>query len=101
MQIALQLNTVYTFKLNSGEELIAKVTQAGDTFIGIEEPVSIAPTQQGMQMIPSIFTADPKGIFRLNTNSIALYAETDDSIRMKYIEATTGIKVPEKKLILG
>jgi hypothetical protein len=101
MQIALTPNTVYTFKLNSGEELIAKVTQAGGDFIVIEEPVSIAPTQQGMQMIPSVFTADPKGEFKLNTTSIALYAQTDDSVRMKYLEATTGIKVPDKKIVLG
>jgi len=101
MQIALKPNTVYTFKLNSGEELIAKVTQAGGDFIEIEEPVSIAPTQQGMQMIPSVFTADPKGIFRLNTTSVAIYAETDDSVRMKYLEATTGIKVPDKKILVG
>ena len=101
MQIAIEPNTVYTFKLNSGEELIAKVIQAGGDFIIIEEPVSIAPTQQGMQMIPSVFTANPKGDFKLNTSSIALYAETDDSVRMKYLEATTGIKVPEKKIVLG
>jgi hypothetical protein len=101
MQIAIQPNTVYTFKLNSGEELTAKVIQAGGEFIQIEEPVSIAPTQQGMQMIPSVFTANPKGEFKLNTTSIALYAETDDSVRMKYLEATTGIKIPDKKIVLG
>jgi hypothetical protein len=101
MQIILTQNKVYTFKLTSGEELIAKVVQSGLDFIQIEEPVSIAPTQQGMQMIPSVFTAEPKGEFRLNTNSITLYAETEDSIKMKYIEATTGIKIPDKKLILG
>jgi hypothetical protein len=101
MQIALTPNTVYTFKLNSGEELIAKVTQSGGDFIELEEPVSIAPTQQGMQMIPSIFTANPKGIFRLNTSNIAIYAETDDTVKMKYLEATTGIKVPDKKILVG
>jgi hypothetical protein len=101
MQIVLKQNHVYTFKLNSGEELIAKVIQAGGEFIQIEEPVSIAPSQQGMQMIPSIFTADPKGEFRLNSNSIVMYAETDDNIKDKYLEATTGIKVPSKKIVLG
>jgi hypothetical protein len=101
MQIALEPNKVFTFKLNSGEELIAKVIQAGGDFIVIEEPVSIAPTQQGMQMIPSVFTANPKAEFKLNTSSIAIYAETDDSVRMKYLEATTGIKVPDKKIVLG
>ena len=99
MQI--ETNQVYTLKLVSGEELIAKVVDHSGQYITIEEPVSIAPTQQGMQMIPSIFTADPKGIFRLNTNNVTIYAETEDSIKVKYIEATTGIKVPEKKLILG
>lgn len=101
MQIALQPNQVYTFKLNSGEELIAKVIQSGGDWIILEEPVSIAPSQQGMQMIPSVFTADPKEEFKLNTNSIAIHATTDDSIKMKYLEATTGIKVPEKKIVLG
>jgi hypothetical protein len=101
MQIALKSNEVYTFKLNSGEELIAKVTQSGGDFIIISEPVSIAPGQQGLQMIPSVFTADPKEEFKLNTNSIAIIAQTDDSIKVKYIEATTGIQVPDKKLILG
>ena len=101
MQIAIEPNTVYTFKLNSGEELIAKVIQAGGEFIQIEEPVSIAPTQQGMQMIPSVFTANPKAEFKLNTSSVAIYAETDDTVRMKYLEATTGIKVPDKKIVLG
>ena len=101
MQISITPNTVYTLKLNSGEELIAKVTQTGGEFITIEEPVSIAPTQQGMQMIQSVFTANPKGAFKLNTTSIALYAETDDSVKDKYLEATTGIKVPSKKIVLG
>jgi hypothetical protein len=101
MQIALETNQVYTFKLNSGEELIANVKQSGGDWIILEEPVSIAPTQQGMQMIPSVFTADPKEEFKLNTNSVAILGITDDSVKMKYLEATTGIKVPDKKIVLG
>jgi hypothetical protein len=103
MIIDIKLDQVYTFKLNSGEEVIAKVT-ATPTHLGyieVEEPVSIAPGPQGMGLIPSMFTADPKEKVTLNTNSISFMAITDDSIKMKYIEATTGIKIPEKKLILG
>ena len=101
MQLALQTGSVYTFKLNSGEEMVAKVKQSSDDWIIVEEPVSIAPGPQGMGLVPSMFTADPAEEIKLNTNSISLFALTDDSVRMKYIEATTGIKVPEKKLILG
>jgi hypothetical protein len=101
MQIALEPNQVYTFKMNSGEEMVAKVKMSGSDWITLEEPVSIAPGPQGMGLVPSLFTADPKEEIQLNTNSVSLVSKTDDSVKMKYLEATTGIKVPEKKLILG
>lgn len=101
MQIALESGKVYTFKLNSGEEMIAKVDQAGGDWIIVSEPVSVAPGPQGLGLVPSMFTADVQQEIRLNTASIALCARTDDSVCMKYLEATTGIKVPDKKLILG
>ena len=101
MQIALTPNEVYTFKLNSGEELIAKVLADDADSITIEEPVSVAPGPQGMGLMPSMFTADPKAETRLNKSSVTIYALTDDSVKMKYIEATTGIRVPEKKILVG
>jgi len=99
--VNIKLNEVYTLKLNSGEELIAKVKGIEDNELVVAEPVSIAPGPQGMGLVPSMFTADPKGEYRLNTNSISIYAVTDASVKNKYVEATTGIKLPEKKLVLG
>ena len=100
-QLALETNQVYTFKMNSGEEMVAKVKHSGGDWLVLEEPVSIAPGPQGMGLVPSLFTADPKEEIRLNTNSVSLVSRTDDSVKMKYLEATTGIKVPDKKIIMG
>ena len=97
----LTLNETYTFKLNSGEELVAKVIAADGQFITLSDPVSIIPSQRGVGLQPSMFTADPDASVRLNTYSVTLFALTEDSVKMKYIEAVTGIKIPEKKLILG
>jgi len=72
-----------------------------NNFISITDPVSIAPAQGGMQMIPSMFTSEPGCSVTLNTTNVVMFSETEDSIKMKYIEATTGIKVPDKKIILG
>jgi len=94
-------NEVYTIKLNSGEELVTKVVETSAHEITIFDPLSVAPGPQGVGLIPSLFTADPKGETKLNTNSIAIYALADSTIKSKYIEATTGIVVPDKKLILG
>lgn len=101
MKLNVTTGTVYTFKLNSGEELIAKVVADSDHYVEIEHPVSVAPGPQGMGLVPSLFTADPDKNPRLNNHSVSIYSPTEDGVRMKYLEATTGIKVPEKKLILG
>jgi len=97
----IEAGQTYSFKLNSGEELIAKVIEVTDTYFLITTPVSVAPGPQGMGLIPSLFTNDQRGNVRLNTNSISLVADTEEAVKMKYIEATTGISVPSKKMILG
>jgi hypothetical protein len=97
----LEINEVYSFKLNSGEELVAKVVNIIDKTVEISEPVSIAPSQKGITMVPSLFTTDMNGVFRLNINSVAIVADTNEQVKVKYIEATTGITVPEKQIILG
>jgi hypothetical protein len=93
--------SIYTFKLNSGEELVAKWKHVASDHYEIEHPVSIAPGPQGMGLVPSMFTADLSKSIQLNINSVALVAETDGAVAAKYIEATTGISVPDKKIIMG
>lgn len=94
-------NQVVTFKMNSGEEIIAKVVGEEGIFLIIEEPVAIGQGPKGIGLVPALFTAEPGKKVRLNTNNINFIADTDEPVRMKYLEATTGIQVPEKKLILG
>jgi small nuclear ribonucleoprotein (snRNP)-like protein len=95
------IGKVVTFKLNSGEELITKVKEVDGDMLIITDPVSVAPGPQGMGLVPSMFTSDPKAEVRLNTNSISIFSITDESVKVKYIQATTGIVMPEKKILVG
>ena len=100
--MSLEVGKVYTFKFNSGEELIAKVhSEVTGHYINVTDPVSVAPGPQGMGLVPSLFTADPDQSVTININSIAMYVQTDDNVRAKYTQATTGIQVPDKKIIMG
>lgn len=100
--MTIEVGKVYTFKFNSGEEMIAKVIEEiSVNFISVSDPLSVAPNGQGVGLIPSLFTADPGQAVTINTSSIAMYCEAEDGVKMKYLEATTGIKVPDKKIILG
>ena len=97
-----KIDEIYTFKLNSGEELVAKVKGVSETYLTITEPVSIGPSPQGgLGLVPSMFTYNNRENVRLNTSSLALVAETDENVKTKYIEATTGLQVPGKKVLLG
>jgi len=97
----IKVGEVYTFKLTSGEEVVAKVTAIEDSNVLLHDPVSVAPGPQGLGLMQSLFTADPKDPARLNINNVTIFALTDSSVKAKYIEATTGLVVPDKKIIMG
>jgi hypothetical protein len=99
--MTIKVGETYTFKLTSGEEVLGKVLEVQDHYISLKDPVSVAPGPQGLGLMQSMFTADPKDPARLNINNVTIYALTDESVKAKYIEATSGIIVPDKKLILG
>ena len=59
--MTLEVGKVYTFKLNSGEELIAKYScEVTGNYIAVTDPVSVAPGPQGMGLVqvclPQILT---------------------------------------------
>ena len=100
--MTLEVGKIYTLKFNSGEEVVAKIhSEVTGNYINISDPVSVAPGPQGMGLMPSLFTANPDKSVTINTNSISMYCETDEAVQSKYIQATTGITIPEKKVILG
>jgi len=99
----METGKIYTFKLGSGEEMIAKVTKfdVNTNTLFVEDPVSVAPGPKGLGLVPSMFTADSGSAVKLNMNCVSIWCLTDDSVRLKYIEAVTGIKVPEKRILVG
>jgi hypothetical protein len=97
----LQVDGIYTFVVIGGIEMIAKVVTVNNDNIIVADPVTVMPSQGGVGLMPSLFTGKMHSNYRLNNNSISIIGETDESVKAKYIEATTGLKVPDKKVILG
>lgn len=93
---------IYTFKLLSGEEIVARI-HAGNEDHGfeIEHPVLCALTPQGLQMMPGLFSSDQDKIVLLNKSSWAMIAETREDIRNSWIQATTGIAPVSRQIITG
>jgi membrane protease subunit (stomatin/prohibitin family) len=97
----IKINEVYTFKITSGEEVVAKVANVTDKYIELSDPLSVAPGPQGMGLMQTVFTGEPGSPIQLNINTVTMYTVTEENIKVKYIETTTGLKVPSKKIVLG
>jgi hypothetical protein len=97
----LETNNIYTFKLNTGEELIARTVEIGPDHMIIEHPILTVISQQGLQMMPGLFSADLGQNVRLNNASWAMIAETRQDVRDSWIQATTGIAPIRKQIITG
>jgi small nuclear ribonucleoprotein (snRNP)-like protein len=94
-------NEIIILKLTSGEELIAKVINDELMQLTVKNPISVATTTQGIGLIPCLFTANEELDVIINKNNIIMYASPREEIKNKYIEMTSGITVPNKKIILG
>ena len=97
----LETNNIYTFKLNTGEELIARVVEIAPDHMIIEHPILTVISQQGLQMMPGLFSADLGQNVRLNNARWAMIAETRQDVRDSWIQATTGIAPIRKQIITG
>jgi hypothetical protein len=97
-----ELNQVYTFKLTNADEIVAKVVEiAEDTYV-LAQPLSAVPTEKGIQLIFTIFTANPKENITINKTAIAMICTTAEQVSDHYLEATTGIKpVRNNKILMG
>lgn len=94
-------NEIYTFKLATGEELVAKVIHIADDAIEVNQPISTMISPQGLQMMPTLFSSNQDKNVQINTRALVMVADPREDVRNSYIQATTGIAPVTKKIITG
>jgi hypothetical protein len=97
----LAIPEIYTIKLTTGEEIVAKIVDVQDESIEIQNPILTVLSPQGLQMMPGLFSANLDRKVTLNKNSWVLVAETREDVRNSWIQATTGIAPVTKQIITG
>lgn len=98
----IEKDLIYTIKIANGDEIVTKVVDIDENgnYI-ISKPLTIVPSQQGIQMIMSLFTANPDKNYQLNKSQCSMIALARDEVSDSYIEATTGIKPVSNKILMG
>lgn len=97
----IEAGKTYTLRMGYGEEIVAKITAVGTDTYTMTKPLSVVPGQQGIQLMNSLFTADPEQEITVNKSSVAMIAAVREDVADSYLEATTGIKPVRSKILMG
>ena len=98
----IELDEVYTIKIANGDEIVAKIVAEDDVTYTVTKPLTVVPGPQGINMMNSLFTADPDKTVSINKQQVSVIAPSRDEVCDSYLEATTGIKpVRNSKILMG
>ena len=98
----IELDQVYTLKIANGDEIVARITAEDDTTYTVTKPLTVIPGPQGINMMNSLFTADPDKNVTINKQQVSVVAPSREEVCDSYLEATTGLKpVRKPSIIMG
>lgn len=98
----IEKDKVYTFKLTSGQEVIAKVVDIDNDYYYVSAPLTLGQGPNGVGFMPAITSSDPIIDTPLLKLSVAMFASPREDIREAYVESVepSGIIKPEPKQII-
>ena len=90
---------ILSFKLVTGEEVVAKVLDLDNEEIEVLKPVVLINTHEGVALAPAFMPSANTSKVVLNRRTIVATAITDDEVQVAYVQMETGIAVPSKNII--
>ena len=84
-------DTIVSFKLVNGDEIVAKVLEETDAKYIVSKPCTVVPSQKGLALIQSLFTSDLNKSISIDKNHVMLHSATVKDVEDYYIQTTTGI----------
>lgn len=95
-----QEKSVVSFKLGSGEEVVARFLRLEGMDFVVERPSTLMPTQGKLTLVPAMFTGNLTGEIKISGASIVMTAPAKDDIASLYLEAVSGLTLPKTSKII-
>jgi hypothetical protein len=95
-----QAGDIVSFKLITGDEIVARIVDAGPNGFEVSKPCTVMPGPQGIGLIQSLFTADSDVDVVLSKEHVLMHAPSIDQMQKHYIKTTTGIEPVTRGSIL-
>lgn len=91
---------VVSFKMVNGDELVAKVLEETDAGFSVSAPCTVMPSQQGLGLMQSLFSAREDCKVFLSKQHVMFHAESLEQMKAHYLKTTTGIEIQAKPGII-
>jgi hypothetical protein len=95
-----QKGDLVSFKLVNGDEIVARITESTTTGWSVSKPCTVIPSQQGLGLLQSLFSADINKDIVLKREHVMLHSPTIQALESHYIKTTTGIETVSKGSII-
>lgn len=92
----IEVGDIVSLKLTSSDEIIGKFESESDKGVILHRPFIIAPSPQGMALIPFIITANEKYEVELRHSHIMGIVKSRDEVRNAYIQNTSNLVAATK-----
>jgi hypothetical protein len=91
---------VVSFKMVNGDELVAKVLEETDAGFSVSAPCTVMPSQQGLGLMQSLFSAKEDAKVFLSKQHVMFHAESLEQMKAHYLKTTTGVEIIPKQSII-
>ena len=82
---------ILSIKLVNGDEIIARLVEETESSFIIENPLTVIPSERGIALIQTLFSADINKNIEVKFDHILLHAATVKQVADHYLQTTTGI----------
>jgi len=93
-------NTIATIKINTGEEVVAKIKDQDELTVTLDRPVVIMISQQGLAFGAFIPTMESTNGVAINRSAIVSIGPCLDKVATEYSNAVSPIKTPPKSPLI-
>lgn len=82
-----------SLKLNSGEEIIARLDEEKDKELVLHKPMVLIAQEQGLGLAPFMFSVSPEARFTMKLSAVSCIVKTEGEISKQYTSQTSGIQI--------
>ncbi len=93
IETSYKIGDTVSFKLTSGEELVARLDKEDESTYTIHKPMVLVAGEKGLGLAPFMFSVSQDGKFVLNLTAVACIAKTAKELADQYTTQTTGIQL--------